>query len=152
MFGFGEINFVISVLDWVKNNLVTFLIAGVAGISLWWKMLIQQQADNIVNSRDGSGVPQHGITLAALTRKALTMPAQLLRDAAVLGAYHVKWVSAAPLVVATHPNTASIVLSDKFKCKRDAYNCEPKGVLALRDCGPLGLGDPDPRRGCQHRR
>ncbi|KAJ3391806.1 hypothetical protein HDU80_010977 [Chytriomyces hyalinus] len=137
-------------ISWIRNNFLTFLIMAVIGISLWWKMLISQQADGIQKSLpvepdvevDGEKkdakkkapepvpAPAQEVTFAALTRKALTSPAALLKEAAQLGVYHVKWIMAAPLVVAASPNIATVVLSEKFNCNRHAYNTDPKGTLS----------------------
>ncbi|TPX66669.1 hypothetical protein CcCBS67573_g07740, partial [Chytriomyces confervae] len=122
------LKFAYESISWIRNNFLTFLIMAVIGISLWWKMLISQQADGIQKSLpvepdvevDGEKkdakkkapepvpAPAQEVTFAALTRKALTSPAALLKEAAQLGVYHVKWIMAAPLVVAASPNIATV--------------------------------------------
>ncbi|KAJ3026931.1 UNVERIFIED_CONTAM: hypothetical protein HDU68_004820, partial [Siphonaria sp. JEL0065] len=103
-------------LSWIKSNLITFVLMLTVVLFIWWKNLIQGQADNVVHSKDNTRTPapQQPVTLSALTRRALLSPSLLLREAVSLGAFHIKWVLAGPLVFVAHPNMASVVLSDKL--------------------------------------
>ncbi|KAJ3286814.1 hypothetical protein HDU79_006181 [Rhizoclosmatium sp. JEL0117] len=119
-------------VTYVKTNLLALVLMGGIVLFIWWKQLIAGQADSIVCVKDDkkTPAPTQQVTLAALTRRALVSPSVLLKEAASLGTYHVKWLFAAPLVVASDPNTVNVVLSDKFIANRVVVNHTAKGVMA----------------------
>ncbi|KAJ3063232.1 hypothetical protein HDU98_000928 [Podochytrium sp. JEL0797] len=127
------LKFAVQSLVWIKNNLVAFAIMGATVLFLWWKQMIVSQADNIVHTTsDGTRTPapKQPVTLAALTKKAVSSPSAFLNEFVQYGVYHVKWVLAGPVVVVADPNAATVVLSDKFLCSRQALNHEAKGILS----------------------